>query len=407
MKGTVFPRPSVKHPKTGAKRPVKGSTWTYVFSVPNGDRMRQISKGGFATRKACEAALAERLTEYGQGGEDRGEPSKMSLRSYLEGEWLPTLRELKPSTRKGYADLVAAYIAPHLGDVRLCDLTAGRIVSFYEKLRTSGRRRAPKSRPDDFSLSESTVHHVHVALSAALGHAAEIGLFGGRPNPMTRIPKKSRPKASSEHRPEMRLWSIDEVRAFLAAAAEDRLGMLFELALATGMRRGELVALRWEDVDFDRSIIAVRRNTVTVGYEAVEGTPKSKRARTIDIDADTVTALRAHRRRQLEERMAWGEAWQDHGLVFTREDGTPLHPQRATQLLRRISKRAGVSEVRLHDLRHTHATLGLAAGVPPKVMQERLGHSSIQITLDLYSHVVPGMQADAASKIGALLRGVG
>ena len=104
--------------------------------------------------------------------------------------------------------------------------------------------------------------------------------------------------------------------------------------------------------------------------------------------------------------MAWGEAWTDTGLVFTREDGTALHPQTALWHLRKMSKAAGVPEIRLHDLRHTHATLGLAAGVPPKVMQERLGHSSVQITLDLYSHVVPGMQADAAARIGALLRAV-
>jgi integrase len=149
----------------------------------------------------------------------------------------------------------------------------------------------------------------------------------------------------------------------------------------------------------------VRRSTATVGYEAIEGTPKSGRARTIDLDPDTVAALKAHRRRQLEDRMAWGEAWTDTGLVFTREDGTALHPQTALWHLRKLSRAAGVPEVRLHDLRHTHATLGLAAGVPPKVMQERLGHSSVQITLDLYSHVVPGMQADAAARIGALLRG--
>src|SRR3546814_3859467 len=171
----------------------------------------------------------------------------------------------------------------------------------------------------------------------------------------------------------MRVWIGDELHRFLATASTDRLGMLFELALATGLRRGELVALRWADVDMERSSLAVRRSTATVGYGTVEGTPKSGRARTIDLDEDTVKSLRSHRRAQLEERMAWGEAWTDSGLVFTREDGTPLHPQTALWHLRRLSRAAGVPEVRLHDLRHTHATLGPAAGVPAKVMPERLG----------------------------------
>jgi integrase len=191
----------------------------------------------------------------------------------------------------------------------------------------------------------------------------------------------------------------------LAHAEGDRLAMVFELALATGLRRGELAGLRWVDADLDAAQLAVRRNRVSVGYDAVDGTPKAGRARTIDLDEGTVAALRAHRRRQLEERMAWGEAWDDNGLVFTRENGAPLHPQTLLHHLRRLSRAAGVPAVRLHDLRHTHATWGLAAGVPAKVMQERLGHSSVQITLDLYSHVIPGMQADAAARIRGLLRG--
>lgn len=402
MKGTVWPRPYAKDPETGALRPVKGSKWYYAFSVPKaGGGRRQISKGGHRTRAEAEAALAEALTEHGQGGPAKAEPSKMALSTYLEHEWLPTLHGLKPSTRKGYADLVKAYIVPDLGDVRLCDLTAGQVAKLYETLRTSGRRRPSKKGPK--GLSESSVHHVHAALSAALGHAVEAGLL--RVSPIAQLPKKARPKVSSAQATEMRVWSAEEAQRFLLVAADDRLGMVFELALATGLRRGELVALRWADVDLDRSQLAVRRNMVTVGYKAVEGTPKAGRARTIDLDGGTVTALRSHRRRQLKERMAWGSSWIDSGLVFTREDGSALHPQTALWHLRKLSRAAGVPEVRLHDLRHTHATLGLAAGVPPKVMQERLGHSSVQITLDLYSHVVPGMQADAAAKIGALLRG--
>jgi integrase len=404
MKGTVFPRPHVVDPKTGAKRPTKNSTWTYAFSVPKaGGGRRQITKGGYLTRKACEEALSEALVAHGRSPMPKVQPSKQALSTYLTDEWLPALHDLKPSTRKGYADLVAAYIVPHLGDVRLCDLTSAQVVKFYDTLRTSGRRRPSKANPDDRSLSESTVHHVHVCLSAAMAHAGEARLI--EVNPLASLPRRARPKATSGDKPELKAWTAEQARAFLAVADEDRLAALFELALATGLRRGELVALRWEDIDLERSVLAVRRNSVTVGYAVQDGTPKSSRARTVDLDAGTVAAIRAHRKRQLEERMAWGEAWQDHGLVFTREDGTPLHPQTVRWHLGRLARAAKVPDVGVHGLRHTHATMGLAAGVPPKVMQERLGHASVQITIDLYSHVIPGMQADAASRIGALLRG--
>jgi integrase len=390
MKGTIFKR---------------GDSWTWAFSLPaptetNPSRRRQVSKGGFVRKRDAEAALAEALAEYGQAGPGRAEPSKMALARYLRDEWLPTLHGLKPTTRASYEWLAERYIIPALGDVRLRDLTPGQIAKLYETLRTSGRVREKKD--GSTGLSESTIHHVHVALSASLGHAVEAGFL--RVSPVTQLPRKSKPAPSSRQRPEMKTWTAVEARTFLATAAGDRLGPLFDLALNTGLRRGELVALRWEDVDLETGQLAVRRNRVMVGYAVSEGTPKGDRARTIDLDPGTVAMLRSHRTAQLEERMAWGGAWADTGLVFNREDGTALHPQTVTWHLRRLSRMAGVPTIRVHDLRHTHATLGLAAGVPAKVMQERLGHSSSQITTDLYQHVIPGMGADAAAKIGALLR---
>lgn len=380
----------------------RGKTWTYQFAVPKGDGGRRfVTKGGFDTKKAAEAALAVAVAEHGHGPAVKVEPSKMALSNYLRDEWLPVLHGLKPSTVKGYRDLVEAYIIPHLGDARLCDLTAGRIASVYDVLRERGAKRQPATGAPR-GLSESSVHHVHVVLCAALGHAVEVGLL--RVSPMTALPRKARPKSSSEHDPEMRVWTAEQARVFLAASAGDRWAPMFELDLATGLRRGELVGVRWADVDLEHARLAVRRNRTTVGYAVVETTPKGKRARVVDLDADTVAALKAWRKRQLEERLAWGEAWSDTGLVFSRQDGTAVHPQTAAWHLKRLAKKAGVPGIRLHDLRHTHATLGLAAGVPVKVMSERLGHASVQITLDLYTHVIPGMGADAAAKIGALLR---
>lgn len=372
----------------------RGATWTAYWRAPDG---RQRTKGGFKTKTGANEHLTEVLGAIRQTG-TYSEPSKMALAAYLREEWLPTLLELKPTTRQGYSNLVESYIVPTLGEVRLCDLTAGRITRLYDHLRVNGRVRGSGG------LSEASVHHVHVALTAALGHAVEARLLPV--SPMTQIPKKQRPKSSAvdAEKAEMRVWSAEEAQRFLGVAAGHRLGPVFDLALNTGLRRGELVGLRWADVDLERAQLAVRRSRTVAGRQVVDGTPKSRRARTIDLDEGTVAMLRRWRARQLEERLAWGPAWVDSGLVFTREDGTPLRPETPAYHLVRLARAAGVPEIRLHDLRHTHATLGLAAGVPAKVMQERLGHSSIQITLDLYSHVVPGMQADAAARIGALLR---
>lgn len=395
MKGTIWPRPFEKDPSTGARRPVKGSTWTYQFAVMENGRRRHVTKGGFRTKREAEQALAAAITARSTDG-PRVEPSKLTLTAYVRDEWLPALRGLKPSTRRGYSDLAEAYVLPHLGETRLRDLTAGDIARLYDRLRVSGRRRGPGG------LSESSLHHVHVCLSKMLGDAVEAGLLDR--SPVTRLPRLARPKAT---KPEMTCWTGDELRRFLDSARDDRLHALYGLTAATGLRRGEVVALRWGDVDLEAGQLAVRRSRVAVGYAVEEGTPKSSRARTVALDPGTVAMLRTHRRRQLEDRLAWGAGSFDGDLVFTREDGSPLHPQTVAWHFGKQVRRAGVPHARFHDLRHTHATLGLAAGVPPKVMQERLGHSSIQITLDLYSHVVPGMQEDAAAKIGAMVWGVG
>ena len=163
---------------------------------------------------------------------------------------------------------------------------------------------------------------------------------------------------------------------------------------ATGMRRGEALGARWQ----------VRRTLLPLAGRAVEGTPKSARGlRSVALDPVTVRALKQWRVSQLEERMAWGVAWTDSGRVFIREDGTDLHPSRVSETFDRFVKRSGLPRVRLHDLRHGHATLAVAAGVHPKVVQERLGHSSVAFTLDRYSHVVPAMQEDAAATVARLV----
>jgi integrase len=203
-------------------------------------------------------------------------------------------------------------------------------------------------------------------------------------------------------------WSDTQARAFLDAVAGDRLYSMWVLFLTTGVRRGELAGLRWGDVDLDRATMAIVRNRVSAGRGKAVSThqPKTRRGRrNVALDVTSVAVLRAHRTAQIEERMRLGPAWVDSGYVFCGIDGAALHPDTITATFKSIIRNLDVPQIRLHDLRHTSATLALKAGIHPKVVSERLGHATVSITLDLYSHVLDGMQAEAAEQIGAVVFG--
>jgi integrase len=177
------------------------------------------------------------------------------------------------------------------------------------------------------------------------------------------------------------------------------------LLAATGMRLGELLGLRWTDVDLDASALSVRQSLIAVHHVTRIETPKNGKARALRLDPTTVAILRAHKARQSAERLAWGSAWTDSGLVFTREDGVLLHPDTFSKMFRKLSEAAGVRPIRLHDVRHGYATLALKAGTHPKVVQQRLGHSSIMVTLDIYSHVPDELDDQAATVLSRAMEG--
>jgi integrase len=202
----------------------------------------------------------------------------------------------------------------------------------------------------------------------------------------------------------MKTWSADELRRFVNGVHTDRLFALWLTIASTGLRRGEALGLKWSDIDLDAARISVQRSLVSVGYKPMLSEPKTARGRrSIALDRTTVSALIAHRRAQIEERLAWGPAYEDGDFVFCRENGSPIHPERLTKSFEAHVRKIGLPRIRLHDLRHTHATLALAAGIHPKVVSERLGHSSIAITLDTYSHAIPALQEEAAERIASLL----
>jgi integrase len=212
------------------------------------------------------------------------------------------------------------------------------------------------------------------------------------------------PSAKAAKAPPPRTWSAGELRAFLERVAEDRLYALWLTYATTGLRRGEALGIRWSALDLDAGQLSVRTERVVVAGVVHESEPKSARGlRTVALDARTVAALRAHRKRQPEERVAWGPAYEDDGLVFCRENGTVLHPSTVSKRFGQLVAGLDVPRVSLHGLRHTWASLALQAGVNPKVVSERLGHAAVAFTLDRYSHVMPGMQEDAAARVAALI----
>ena len=367
----------------------RNKTWSYVVDVGRDavtGRRRQQWKGGFGTRREAEQALARALTS------GVAEVGSLTVGEFFEQWFAGHAPTLKPSTAKSYGEVLRWYVRPRIGRVKLVDLNALVIRSLYADLLARGAMRGGGP------LSAGTIDIVHGVLRKALNDAVLWGLLARSPLLGVKPPRQDAP--------EMRAWSPDETRRFLAAVEHDRLYALWVLVLATGMRRGELAGLRWSDVDLDAGVLAVRRSRVTVAYRVHEAEPKTRSSRrTISLDARVVAVLRSHRRRQLEERLAWGQAWIDTGYLFTYEDGSPMHPERISVLFGRLVASTELSKVRFHDLRHTSASLMLAAGVHPKIVSERLGHSSVSITLDLYSHVTVGLQAEAAEKLGAMILG--
>ncbi len=318
--------------------------------------------------------------------------SRQTFGGYLT-EWLEGLEaavaggSLKASTRGFYQDVVVTHLIPHLGGTVLTALTTSDLNKLYASL-----LKTPKA--DGQPRSRTTVSAVHKTARKALEDAVRAGIIGKN--------QATYAKAPQPDHPEMRVWDADQLSTFAASVAGDRLAALWVLAMNTGLRRSELAGLRWVDVDLDATSVTVSETRVVVSYEVVTGTPKSKRsARRIGLDPVTVAALRAHKARQAAERLAWGPGWTDCGLVFVQEDGRPYHPQRLSQAFQVAARKAGLPRIRLHDLRHSHATAGLEAGVPLLMMSRRLGHSSLSITADTYSHVLPAADQEAADQIAS------
>lgn len=357
--------------------------WACSITVDTAEgRKRKYFYG--KTRKEVQDKLATALNEIKQGTFITA-PTQ-TVEQFVK-DWLENTqrRSVKPRTYERYEEIMRLHVIPALGRHQLQKLSAQHLRAFYTKKLDSG-------------LSATTVTHFHNVLHKALKDAVRWGLVSRNVCDLVSPPRRERY--------EIQALTLEQVHRLLDAAKGHYMEALFYLALATGMRRGELMGLKWQDIDFAQGVLQVRRilsriPTKMPGKGYVEAEPKTQKSRrSIVIAPFALDALKQHRKRQLEAKLKAGPDWQEHDYVFCTSIGTYLNP--TYDILRQLKillKNAGLPDIRFHDLRHSAATLLLAAGVHPKVVQEILGHSNISMTMDVYSHVLPTMQQDAMNKL--------
>ncbi len=363
----------------------RGNSWTIRYDIPpgiDGKRRQARESLGNVTKRDAERILAERISEVSRG--QYTNPTTMKLADYLE-MWLDhAAQSLRDSTVKSYRSTLRNHVSHDIGHLKMNQLRPAHIQELYRQKLESGRS-------DGQGLSRRTVEYIHHTLHGALDQAVKWQILFANPADAVDPPRAEKPQ--------IRYWSQSDARRFLEAIQGHRNAPLYRIALSTGLRQGELLALRWEDLRGDR--LAVRRSL------ARDGTftdTKTGSGRVVALDVEEVEVLRVHRVRQAEERLAAGLFWDDHGLIFPSSVGTPISHRNLLRQFKSMVKKHNLPPITFHDLRHTCATMLLEGGVNPKVVQERLGHSRISTTMDTYSHVSPDMQKGAAKVISDMLR---
>jgi integrase len=385
------------------KRRYEGS-WSLIIGLgyqqeaTTGRRRRKQKWVTFrGTKKEAEAKLAEMIRSANRG--EFVERSKVTVGEWLK-EWIEKAIKppaKRPGTYRVYNSVNLKHLTPAIGCIRLQELKAADVKRYYT----------------DSKLSESTLAQHHAILHGALQAAVPDGLVIR--NVAKLVVGKPQQREDHDH-VSGNCWDADEARAFLTAAKQHsaQAAALYGLGLDSGARKNELCGLQWGDVDLDAGTVTFVRQLVSFGAKPEFGPIKNDVPRTVDIAPETVTLLREHKRAQAELKMKNRVAYRDLGMVFAREWddlhgreaslGLPLQSNNLGQReFAKIIKAANVTPITIHGLRHTSATLLLKAGVPPQVVQRRLGHKRIEITLGIYAHVLPSMQRDAARRLGALL----
>jgi integrase len=367
-------------------------SWEITIDLPRGldGKRRQKTQTIKGTKKDAEKEMTNLLNRLDKGSYVKAH--KKTVTEYLN-EWLNHIEQttIGRKTFEGHKQHIEIYITPIIGDIDLLRLEPFDIETMYTELRKSGRKKSKGG------LSEQTIKHIHSTLNNALKRAVKWKLLVN--NPCNDVDKPKPKKV------EMQALDENEIASLIRSSENTRMYAPIIVAVTTGLRRGELLAMRWKDLDFKRQVLHVRQTVETTKTNLSFKEPKSKSGkRSITLPQVTIDALLKHRKEQNEQRLMLGSGYKNLDLVFPNYDGDIWHPDVFSNVFRRLAIKIKLKTTRFHDLRHTHATQLLLQGIHPKVVQERLGHSTIVITLDTYSHVLPNMQEEAAEKIDSAIR---
>lgn len=384
--------------RRGSVKQADNGSWYFIIDVPSAEldangkpKRKQTRRRGFKTRRDAQAELTRTLGTLEQ--QTYVAPANQTLAQFLTTTWLPAIEStIKLSTFESYRRVIRRHVIGRPIGARKMQQVDGPALNQLYALMLAGDATHP-------ALSRKTVRYCSTILHRAFKDAMRWQIVSRNPVEASDPPKPG-------DRPEFTIWSASELQAFLDVASSHRQSGLWWILGTTGMRRGEALGLRWSDVDWDASTVTISRALLATEKGAKTwSTPKTKASRrTVVLDEDTITALKAHRARQNQEKLALGAGYQDHDLIAALVDGSPTAPSRITEQFGRLAQRAGLPRIRLHDLRHTHATLALEAGIHPRVVQERLGHSHVSVTLGIYSHVDTRMQVDASNRMAEMRR---
>ncbi|WP_018130970.1 site-specific integrase [Effusibacillus pohliae] len=365
----------------------RGSKWCVVLFLGYDEKGKKKYKwhSGFNTKKEAEKFLAAKVQEVHAGLYT--EPSKDTFAAFLD-KWLDDKKSrVRLRTYEIYERTIRLHVKPHLGHIELGKLKPQHLREFYAKLQSG-----------DKPLSNRYVSQIHTMIHDALETAVSWEYLPRNVADMVKAPKPEQKKFS--------VWTLEEVQRFLEVARHDRFYIAYLLAITTGMRQGEILALRWSDIDLPNGRLFVQRTTTQVRGTIEFGDPKSDSGkRMIALPHEVIGDLLKHKKDQDREKELMGDAYRDQDLVVARKNGDVVAQSLLREHFTKLIQKADLPYIRFHDLRHTHASLLLQQGVHPKIVSERLGHSKISITLDTYSHVLPGLQEQVAKDFGNALFG--